>query len=238
MSVGAKQATRSSARGTGRSTMEHFRIKDCALIALSTGYKSRNLRELRDRLSAIDTSSLEYHFWGGLLRAGFEEREYVNDFAEWIYHELREKPLAERLAIIDPSDHPDNESLRQELINELEEYLDTHESMTWAKPDKQFEFLNSQIVVFSTNKTIERPEVLPEKVPHMSASSIFYHFIDARRRAPDHGDDFRAWLAAWGEDYMDLRKRLADIEPYFTTLIDLRQQIAGIFQGYFEGRRA
>lgn len=215
--------------------MESFRIRDCALIALSTGHKSRNLRELRDRLQTVDPSSLEYHFWGGLLRPGFEEREYVNDFAEWIYHELRDKQLAERLAIIDPSDFADNEILRQELIDEIEEYLDTNESMTWSRPDKQFEFLNSQIVVFTTNKSVDHPDRLAELLPQLSAGSIYYHFIDARRRLPDKGDDFRSWLAGWGDRYQALRNELAQIDPYFTTLVNLRDRLSTTFQRCLKG---
>ena len=63
-----------------------FFVKDCALIALATGLKAQNLKELRDQLQRVDSSSLYYHFWGGLLHAGFEEREYGNDFAEWVRH--------------------------------------------------------------------------------------------------------------------------------------------------------
>lgn len=215
-----------------------FQVRDCALIALSTGLKTRNLRELKDKLLDVDISSLDYHFWGSLLRPGFEERDYINDFAEWIHHELREKALAERLAIIDPSEYGDNELLRQEVIDEIEEYLDQSESLAWSKPDKQFEFISAQIVVFSSNKTIERPESLGDIIPQLPVSSIFYHFIDARRRLPDHSDDFRSWLAGWDDLYTDLRDKLAEIDPYFTTLIDLRQQIATAFQQHFAGRKA
>ena len=38
-----------------------------------------------------------------------------------------------------------------------------------------------------------------EAVPNMSVGSIFYHFIDARRRSPEMMDDFRTWLRSYGE---------------------------------------
>lgn len=229
-----RSKTRKPRRGKQPSS-KNFEVRDCALIALSTGQKTRNLRELRDRLLDIDSSSLDYHFWGSLLRPGFEEREYANDFAEWVYHELREKALAERLAIIDPSEFSDNEMLRQELIDEIEEYMDQSDNLAMAKPDKQFEFIRSQIVVFSSDRSIEKPELLADIIPQLPVSSIFYHFIDARRRLPDGSDDFRMWLTAWGNRYADLGLELAAIDPYFTNLIDLRQQIADVFKAYFSG---
>ena len=116
------------------------------------------------------------------------------------------------------------------MIEEREEYLDSNESQLWSTPDKQFEFLTSQLVVYSTNKSLTHPDMLVNIVPQLPVSSIYYHFIDARRRLPDSGDDFRSWLAGWGEQYAELRNELAEIDPYFTTLIDLRQQISSTLQ--------
>ena len=62
---------------------QSFRIQDCALIAIATGEKAQNLRELRDRLKYIPPSSLYYHFWGGLLHHHFDDPEFQNDFARW-----------------------------------------------------------------------------------------------------------------------------------------------------------
>lgn len=212
-----------------------FTIKDCALISIATGRKAQNLKELRTHLQSVDLSSVYFHFWGGLLRAGFEEREYHNDFAEWVRHELHDDVLAERLAIVDPSDYADLEALRLELIDEIEKRLDEMEYIAWARADKQFQFIRSQIVVFDTHKIIERPEALVEATADMSASAIFYHFIDSRRRPPEGLDDFRAWLATWGEEYAGLGAALAEIDPYFITLVNLREQIAELFANYFGG---
>ena len=206
-----------------------FFVKDCALIALATGLKAQNLKELRDRLQRVDASSLYYHFWGGLLHAGFEEREYGNDFAEWVRHSLHDAVLAERLGVIDPSDFDNLELMRQSLIDIIEERLDEVEVPAWVPVDRQYQFIRSQIVVFSTECSAQRPEQLADIIPKLSASSVFYHFIDARQRLPDGGDDFRAWLSAWGERYKDVQRQLAAIDPYFTTLYELRNQVARTF---------
>jgi Family of unknown function (DUF5752) len=206
-----------------------FFVKDCALIALATGLKAQNLKELRDQLQRVDSSSLYYHFWGGLLHAGFEEREYGNDFAEWVRHSLHDAVLAERLSVIDPSDFDNLELMRQSLIDIIEERLDESEVLTWVPVDRQYQFIRSQIVVFNTECSARTPERLADIIPKLSASSVFYHFIDARQRLPDGGDDFRAWLSVWGERYADLRGQLTAIDPYFTTLYELRNHVASAF---------
>jgi hypothetical protein len=214
---------------TAQDEIQPFFVRDCALIALATGLKAQNLKELRDHLQRVDISSLYYHFWGGLLHAGFEEREYGNDFAEWVRHDLHDTVLAERLGVIDPSDFDTLEHMRQSLIDTIEERLDESEALTWVPVDRQYQFIRSQIVVFSTDRSAQTPEELAAIIPELPASSVFYHFIDARQRLPDGGDDFRAWLSAWGGRYADLQTQLAAIDPYFTSLYELRDQVARSF---------
>lgn len=207
---------------------EVFAVRDCAMVALATGRRAQNLKELRAEFQAVDTSSIYFHFWGVLLQPGFEEREYNNDFAEWVRHQLHDPVLAERLGVIDPSDYGDLEQLRAELCDAVETRLDEREIIAWSLPDQQFEFRRSQIVVFRTPDSIAEPADLPGAIGHMSTSSLFYHFIDARRRVPDGTDDFRAWLCQWGEEHRPLIDALAGVDPYFTTLVDLRQRLAAL----------
>jgi len=213
-----------------------FAIKDCALVAIATGKRAQNLRELRDNLAAIHPGSIYYHFWAGRLRPRFDDPQFNNDFAVWAHYALHDDPLAERLAVIDPCEFQDLESLRREIIEVIEERLEEREWVPWVRPDKQFHFVRSQIVVFDTHVSIERPEGLCDVVPTLSLGSVFYHFIDARRREPLAIDDFRAWLMGFGDDYEDLVARLAALEPYFVSLVDLRRQLAQVCMRFFERR--
>jgi len=206
-----------------------FALKDCALVALATGRRAQNLKELRDHLLTVSASSLYYHFWGGLLHPGFEERAYANDLAEWVHQSLHDTALAERLAVIDPSDFADLEAMREELLEAIEAHLDQASALAWVPVDRQFQFVRSQIVVFDTRRSVARPEDLTPMLATLSAGSVFYHFIDARQRLPEGSDDFRAWLAGWGEPYRPVRDRLGAIDPYFTTLHELRAEIAIVF---------
>lgn len=216
-------------------TTEAFLIRDCALIALATGRKAQNLKELRDILLTIHPGCIYYHFWGAMLEPRFEEREYNNDFAAWARHSLHDYTLAERLGVVDPTEHQDLEQLRHELVEVIEERLDESESVAWSGWDDQFEFIRSQIIVFDTQRRVSAPEELLDLLPHLSTSSVFYHFIDARRRTEGGVDDFRVWLNGFGGKYAELIGALSDIDPYFITLSELRDDLIVIFQRYFAG---
>jgi hypothetical protein len=121
------------------------------------------------------------------------------------------------------------EELRQELIDIIEERLDESEYLHWVIATTPFEFIRSQIVVFDTEYRVQRPEDMMELLPHLSPSSLFFHFIDAKRRSPSGLDDFRTWLASFSGQYDALADDLANIDPYFETLTTMRQQITDIF---------
>lgn len=218
---------------TERPDVAAFAVKDCALAAIATGQRAQNLRELRDRLLTVHPGCIYYHFWGGLLRPRFDDPEYNNDFAFWVRHALHDVPLAERLAVIDPADYPDLDALRQELVEVIEERIDEYDYQTWARPDQQFHFVRSQTVAFDTARRLHEPRELASTVPGLALGSIFYHVIDARRREPHGIDDFRAWLAQFGDTHQGLIARLAEVDPYFINLAELRQLLAQLFQDYF-----
>jgi len=209
--------------------MLSFAIKDCALAMIAEGRRAQTLRELRDALRDIHPGCIYHHFWGTLLRPQFSDREFNNDFATWCHHGLHDSAIAERLAVIDPADFADLEGLRQELIEVIDERLDETEMILFARADQQFHFARSVIVVFDTHKRLSHPRELVEAVPQMSVGSIFYHFIDARRRDPVSVDDFRAWLMGLGPEYQSLCEAVAQVDPYFESLFVIRQRLTEVF---------
>lgn len=212
-----------------------FLINDCALISIATGQKAMTLGELRNNLTLVSLDSIYHHFWGGLLVPRFEEREFNNDFAGWVRHSLRDPVLAERLAAIDPSASGNLEELRHNLLDLIEERFEENENTEWTRGYRQFEFLRSQLVVFDTNRRLEKPEDLAVQIPLLSTSSIYYHFIDARRRLDQGGDDFCHWLTGLGDEHQDLCAQLAAIDPYFSSLSQIRTELTVLFQRYFTG---
>lgn len=211
-----------------------FYFKDCALSAIATGEKAQNLKELYDKLNTIPISSIYYHFWGAMLRPHYEVREYHNDFATWVYRNLHDQTLAERLAIIDPSEFEDLEELRKEVMNTIETRLDETEQIPWLPKAQQFYFARSKIIVFDTHYKISEPHELIQVIPKMTPSSIFYHFIDAYRRTPIGYDDFSAWLQGFYGKYDDLIEKLRKIDYYFFSLSELQRLLVDTFASYFQ----
>ena len=217
---------------------EPFVIKDCTLVSIATGEEAQYLRELSDRLATIHPGCIYYHFWGGMLRPSFDEPEYQNDFAAWAWRSLHDSRLAERLAIVDPTHHKNIEELRRELADVIEERLAESEFVPWARSGQRFKFIRSQIVVFDTGKRITHPGEMEERIAGLSLGSVFYHFIDARRRTENGRSDFSEWLQIFDDDrYGELIKRINAIDPYFTTLADLRRELATVFLNYPIGEK-
>lgn len=211
-----------------------FVARDCALISLATGITAETLRELRDGLIEAPEASLYHHFWGRLLRPQFDEPEYLNDFASWVHHSLREKALAERMSLIDPTDFGDMEDVRHELVELIEQRLDESESVPWARADQRFYFIRAQLVLFDTGLCVDHPAELSALLPRFSTSSLYYHFIDARRRNHSHYDDFCSWLGNYGNEFADLIQRLSSLDPYFSSLHETRRRVADIFAERFD----
>ncbi len=210
-----------------------FAVKDCALITIATGMKAQNLKEFRDGLSQVPLGSIYHHFWGRLLCTQFDEPEYNNDFASWAFRGLHDKPLAERLSMVIPTDFDDLECLRQEVIDVIEQRLDESEMVPWAKADQQFYFLKSQLVVFDTGLRFDNPGQLLPHLKSLSTGSIYYHFIDARSRTSERIDDFSAWVSDLGDQHVPLLNRLCSIDPYFSSLKEIRQIVSRNFDHFF-----
>ncbi|MFP4084957.1 MAG: DUF5752 family protein [Desulfonatronovibrio sp.] len=208
---------------------EHtFALKDCALIAIATGRRASTLTELRNHLRDVRIDSVYHHFWGGLLGVSFEESEFNNDFATWCRKHLNEPALGEQLSVIDPVEHKDLENLRLELLDIIDTRLDENEVSQFLRASRPFDFLRSLLVIFDTEKRLKRPEDLARILPELTTGSIFYHFIDARRRLDGGTDDFSYWLSGFGSEYDKLRGQISAIDPFFSSLSQVRERLTAV----------
>lgn len=214
---------------------EHFAVRDCALVAIATGRRAQSLRDLREGLLVVPQESIYYHFWGRLLRPRFDDTEFHNDFATWARYSLHDDVLSERLSVIDPADFPDLDALRATLVDAIEQRIDEVD-VVFSHRDRQFHFRRCQTVVFDTALRLREPRALAEATPTLSLGSIYYHVIDARRREPIRTDDFRAWLEQFGSRYEPLCARLEAVDPYFSSLAELRAELSAIFADHFASR--
>jgi hypothetical protein len=218
------------AEGTGP-----LKLRDCAQVAVATGRWAGSLRELREHLQTSEEASIYHHFWGRLLLPQFDEPEYNNDFASWAHRSLHDKTLAERLSAINPTNFAGIEDLRGELVDAVEQRLDESELLSWRQADHGFYFMRAQMVVFDTRWHLQRPEELSEVLEHVSEGTIFYHFIDARRRTEQRRDDLSLWLEGWGERYAPLAGALHAVDPYFSSLLGLRQRLINTVEQHLPG---
>jgi hypothetical protein len=94
-------------------------------------------------------------------------------------------------------------------------------------------------VVLDTDLRPADPSALQSLIPKLTVGSVFYHFIDARRRTSSRRDDFSEWLMALDNVCQPLVDGLAEIDPYFSTLTELRAEIDGVFKRFVieEGER-
>jgi hypothetical protein len=213
--------------------IEPFKVKDCALIAVSTSKRAQNLRELRDGIASVHSESIYYHFLGALLRPRTTDPQLGNDFALWTSDCLGDEEMAEDLASIDPTETCNAEALRKKLIEVIEKRLAESRGNPSAGTNHKFHFVRSQVVVFDTQREAITPQALPRLLPKFSPGTMFYHFIDARWRNPESVDDFQPWIERFGNHYSGLIRELASVQPYFVDLEELRDQLTTKVTHYF-----
>ncbi len=200
-----------------------FQAKDCALITRMGGVPTAvNLRELRERVAVCPDESLFHHFCETALRPTFDDPEFRNDFAVWASRHLRDRVLSERLGILNPYAFTDLAELREVLLETLDLHLAEVGYLAHAPVGEDFRFMRAVTITFDTDIHLERPEDLGLRLPEFSHSSIYYHFIEARRRTENGKDDFSVWLADFGERTQALREALEGIDFYYLTLTDLK----------------
>jgi len=212
-----------------------FQVKDCTIIRRMGGVDPAvTLRELRERVKLCPIDCLYYHFCETLITPTFDDPEFRNDFAIWAANSLRDYVLAERLAIINPYAFTDFEQLRARLVEIFDERLSEMSYIPSVGMDEAFMFQQAATVVFETGIELHEPADLARRLPEMSSSSIYYHFLEARRRTPDRVDDFTFWLQFCESCNRTLIDALAAIDFYFLSLPELKtaltETLAGIGQ--------
>jgi hypothetical protein len=209
--------------------MTPFEVKDCALLTRMSGLPpAANLRELRDRIAACSENVLFHHYCETPLRATFDNPDYRNDFAVWAKLYLGDRVVAERLGILDPYAFPSLDGLRAATLEVIDERLAESPMVPWARPGDEFYCMEATTVVFDTGIRIAQPSRLSAFIRKMTNGSMYFHFLEARRRPPWGKDDFTAWLMEDGDRYRPYIDALASIDFYFQSLTHLRREIARV----------
>jgi hypothetical protein len=205
---------------------QELEIKDCALIVMAVNIPPVfDLRDLRERLEVCPLDSLYHHFCQTLLRPTFDDPEYHNDFAFWARHNLFDKTFAERLAILNPYDYENLEDLRLATLDIVEDRIGELPHISNVQTGSEFRFLQALTVRFETGVSVESPLDVRERLETMTHSSIWYHFIDARRRNPDRTDDFTRWFTEQGFGELPVIEAFSKIDFYFMSLREIQEEL-------------
>jgi len=203
-----------------------FEVKDCAIIRRMGGVDPAiNLREVKERLSLCPIECLYFHFCEASISPTFDDQEFRNDFAVWAAKYLRDRILAERLGILNPYKFDDFEQLREKVIEIIDERLAELQYVPAVRKGDDFIFMQAATVLFDTGIKLYEPADLKKHLPAMSNSSIYYHFLEARRRTPDRTDDFTFWLQFFEKPPKNLITALSKVNFYFKNLFDLKQAL-------------
>lgn len=196
-----------------------------------TALKAATIPELLAHLKTVSGSSIYHHTHHFIQRHQYLSPEPPNDFAYWISEVLGERALGEKLASIDLMLLPTIRSIREKLIETIEEALKTQRrSMTISAPEgEEFSFLKSVSFIFPTPYRAEDLGAFAECLGKVSISSIYYHMFEARLRLERPTNDFSNWLSgSVGET--QLAVRIAQLDPYTQTGEGLRATILRIVE--------
>ncbi len=204
-----------------------FEVKDCALITRMGGVESAfSIRELRERITVCPPECLFHHFCETAPRPTFDDPEFRNDFSVWAARFLRDRVLAERLGVLNPYSFPDMESLRRAVLDVLDDRHAEVPYLTTVPRGEEFLFMRAVTVVFSAGLVLKEPKHLTKILPQMSLSSIYFHFIEARRRTPTGLDDFSEWFKEFdASETVDMIASLREIDFYYLSLSQLKERM-------------
>ncbi|MBI2853503.1 MAG: mechanosensitive ion channel family protein [Chloroflexi bacterium] len=189
-----------------------------------TGYRARNLHQLASTLRRVPDSVVYYHTHHFLEAHHYLVPEPANDFAIWVGDALGEEELSERLAAIDTFEFSSLTTLKNRIVDTIEECLSRGMDGRQAPDGREFHFLKSVTVGLPTPYSAHDLREFVEALRKVSLGSLYYHVFESRMRLGQGMNDFSVWLRdSLGE--ADLADRVAGFNPYMHTLEGLRSSL-------------
>lgn len=199
-----------------------FEFKQCVIILKSTGKKARSLRELKETIGAVSDGAIAHHTYQYFLKG--HVMEYTNDFAHWAGESIEERALAERMSNIDPYDYASLPDLRRDLVSAIDEHLTAFPEPRQAMPGDEFHFNETVMLVFPAGVRARNLAEFLMAMKYAEASTLYYHFYDARVRLGNRADDFSQWMEESMEK-SEVARRIRSIDPFMHNLNSIRERI-------------
>ncbi len=201
-----------------------FRFTACFELHEFLGARAENERQLAELIETVPLDSIYFHTHGFLLRHRFAAGLYPNDFATWVAVHVRDQVLGERLAMVDPSEFPNLQALREELVAVIDDHLRQLPVVPHVILAEPFDFVRSHIVEIPTGVEARTLAELRQALLEVDVSAIFFHLVEARLRLGRGQNDFAAWFEhALGMP--ELAARAQQVSPYGASLERTRARL-------------
>jgi hypothetical protein len=204
-----------------------FEFKLCTSLLRFTGYKAKNLRELRDGIFRVSRDSIFHHTSQYFLKGSF--LEYTNDFAQWAGESLEERVLAEHLSNVDPYSFQRIKDLRIELLRVIDEYLAAFPEPREVFPGDAFYFNETLTTIVPLEIRVRNLSEFLIAIKYVDAGALYYHFYEAKLRLGGKVNDFSAWLeTSLGKKA--LAEKITAVDPFMHNLEEIREHIVELVE--------
>jgi hypothetical protein len=197
-----------------------------------TGLKASNLEQLLQLVHQVPGSCIYHHTHRFLQQHQYLSPEPPNDFGYWVTNVLGEENLGERLASIDTIQYSTIRSLREKIIETIQNYLKNNPSakQKFANTGEEFYFLKSISFVLPTPYVAANLKEFAVILNKITIDAIYFHIFEARLRLEKGTNDFSNWI----QKELNDKKRadeIARLDPYTYSLEDLRKAMIKIVKG-------
>lgn len=215
---------------------EPFRFVTRLHLTELTGLKASTLEEMAAILKIVSGSCIYHHTHRFLQQHQNLSPEPPNDFAYWVANILGEEELGERLASIDVVQFTSIRSLREKIIQTIENYLKSHRSASkrFAEQGDEFYFIKSVSFIIPTKYEAADLAEFTAILKKITADSIYFHIFESRIRLGKKDNDFSNWFEHSLQD-KDLAVKIARLDPYTFTMEDLRDTMVRILEKRITG---
>ncbi len=196
-----------------------------------TGLKAATLEELLELIKTVSGSCIYHHTHRFLQQHQYLSPEPPNDFAFWAGEVLGERQLSERLASIDTIQHTTIRSLREKIVETIEQYIGEFPTskMRFATQAQYFYFIKSVSFVLPTPYVAHDLKEFLEILNKVTFDSIYFHIFEARLRLEKGDNDFSNWIETSLGD-QELAHKISALDPYTRTMDDLQKTLIRIVE--------
>ncbi|MBI4571914.1 MAG: hypothetical protein HY713_01340 [candidate division NC10 bacterium] len=201
-----------------------FTFVACVELLEFVGVRAENERQLAELIEEVSLDSIYYHTHAFFLRHKFVAGAYPNDFATWAAVQVRDRVLGERLAMVDPGEFANLQTLREELVSVIDDHLRRLQIVPGVIFGEPFDFIQSRIVEIATGTQVRTLQEFRDALLEVDVSAIYFHLVESRMRLGRGQNDFAAWLDR-GLDLPELAARVRAVDPYAGSLERTRARL-------------